>query len=269
MPPWNAAKTKIQLRYDNRIAVQRLRLLQEKKEAQAKMARRDIATHLEQRKLEKARVKVESVISEDIHVELLELLELYCELLIARFGLLEQNLREPDPGISEGVCSIIHAAPRTELKELHVLRDILMHKFGRDFAIAVMENRDGCVMKKLEYKTPPPKLVDAYLKEIAKGYGIAWTPDPEDHDDSDSGGGHKESVLPPAIEPPLLDKSKFVADDDSPKLPDILPTEDPDKSGPEPKALGSTPAPAPPRPKSPEDEFTALAKRFEALKTRR
>jgi len=26
------------------------------------------------------------------------------------------STREPDPGISEGVCSIIHAAPRTELK---------------------------------------------------------------------------------------------------------------------------------------------------------
>ena len=43
-----------------RIAVQRLRNLQEKKEAQAKVARRDIAMLLEQRKVEKARVKVET-----------------------------------------------------------------------------------------------------------------------------------------------------------------------------------------------------------------
>lgn len=32
-----------------------------------------------------------TVIHEDINVELLELLELYCELLLARFGLLEQK----------------------------------------------------------------------------------------------------------------------------------------------------------------------------------
>ena len=32
-----------------------------------------------------------AVINEDIYVELLELLELYCELLIARFGLLDQK----------------------------------------------------------------------------------------------------------------------------------------------------------------------------------
>ena len=88
--------------------MQRLRTLQEKKEAQAKAARRDIATLLERGKIETARVKVESsnsyfillsvprflqhfpiVINEDIYLELLELLELYCELLIARFGLVE------------------------------------------------------------------------------------------------------------------------------------------------------------------------------------
>jgi len=88
--------------------VQRLRTLQEKKEAHAKAARRDIAMLLERGKTETARIKVESsnssaisrwyplltvlffvVINEDIHLELLELLELYCELLVARFGLVE------------------------------------------------------------------------------------------------------------------------------------------------------------------------------------
>ena len=90
--------------------MQRLRTLQEKKEAQAKGARRDIAMLLERGKAETARIKVESsnsessfisrwypfltvlfsvVINEDIHLELLELMELYCELLIARFGLVE------------------------------------------------------------------------------------------------------------------------------------------------------------------------------------
>lgn len=34
----------------------------------------------------------------------------------------------PDPSISDAVCAIIYAAPRTELKELHQLREILMHK---------------------------------------------------------------------------------------------------------------------------------------------
>ena len=64
-------------------------MLQEKKEALAKSARRDIATLVERGKLETARLRVEQSIHEDIHVELLELLEMYCELLLARFGILE------------------------------------------------------------------------------------------------------------------------------------------------------------------------------------
>jgi len=70
---------------------------------------------------------------EDLMCELLELLELFCEVLLARFGLLETIKlvlfplstlevpdlssrrcvdREIDPGVSEAVASIIHAAPR-------------------------------------------------------------------------------------------------------------------------------------------------------------
>ena len=95
--------------------MQRLRTLQEKKAAQAKASRRDIALLLEKGKTETARIKVENsthqtsfarsfigllqtlltkwtaVINEDIYIELLELLELYCELLLARFGLLDQK----------------------------------------------------------------------------------------------------------------------------------------------------------------------------------
>jgi hypothetical protein len=42
------------------LSVQRLRILQQKKEAQAKASRRDIATLLERGKIETARVKVEN-----------------------------------------------------------------------------------------------------------------------------------------------------------------------------------------------------------------
>ena len=73
-----------------------------------------------------------------------------------------------------------------------------MHKYGREFSLGAMENRDSCVsdrvrlldtdrgltsdlipskvMKKLVLSTPPPELVDAYLFEIAKGYGVSWNP---------------------------------------------------------------------------------------------
>lgn len=40
--------------------------------------------------------------------------------------------------------------------------------------------------------TPPPALVDAYLSEIAKGYGVPWSPPkPDDVNDDNAEGGVK------------------------------------------------------------------------------
>ena len=43
---------------------------------------------------------------------------------------------------SDPICSDL-------MLELHVLRDILMHKYGREFSITVMENVDGCVNERV------------------------------------------------------------------------------------------------------------------------
>lgn len=78
---------------------------------------------------------------------------------------------------------------------------MLMRKFGREFSIGVMENREGCVsdrvMSKLKLNMPSAELVDAYLYEIAKGYGVKWVPPSRDQvkgagdDNGDSGGDQK------------------------------------------------------------------------------
>ncbi|KAG8931921.1 hypothetical protein FRC02_001943 [Tulasnella sp. 418] len=269
MVQWNSTRTKVQLR----LAVQRLRMLQEKQAALAKKARRDIATLIEKGRIETARLRVETMINEDIHIELLELLELYCELIIARFGILELSSREPDPAVSEGVCSIIHAAPRTELKELHVLREMLMHKFGREFSIAVMENRDSCVservMNKLAINTPSPELVDAYLVEIAKAYSVDWKPITKDDFKDDNEGGGGGGIQEKELEPPLLAEPSVKRDDaTSPtaKLPDLPPTEEEQEKRPSRKdsqTKASTQGGD-----AEDDDFDVLVKRFAALKKR-
>jgi vacuolar protein sorting-associated protein IST1 len=109
-----------------KMSVNRLRLMQQKQTALAKQARRELAQLLDQGKEESARIRVENIIREDLFVEMLEILELYCELLLARFGLLEQmyspdltdSRKECDPGLEEAVKTIIYAAPRSESKEL-------------------------------------------------------------------------------------------------------------------------------------------------------
>lgn len=88
MPPptaWTPARARIQLK----LSIQRTRILATKKSQLAKTTRREIANLLDKGKVESARIKVEGIMQEDLMCELLELLELFCEVLLARFGLLE------------------------------------------------------------------------------------------------------------------------------------------------------------------------------------
>lgn len=88
MPPpaaWTPARARIQLK----LSIQRTRVLATKKSQLAKSTRREIANLLDKGKVESARIKVEGIMQEDLMCELLELLELFCEVLLARFGLLE------------------------------------------------------------------------------------------------------------------------------------------------------------------------------------
>ncbi|KAI9783944.1 MAG: hypothetical protein M1839_002889 [Geoglossum umbratile] len=187
------SKLKVQLK----LAISRLRMVQQKETALAKQQRRAMAHLLEIGKEESARIRVENIIREELNVELLEILELYCELLLARIGLLEG--KECDPGLEEAVKSIIYAAPRTDVRELQQARTLLVEKFGKEFALQAVDNSDGMVaervLQKLKVEPPPQTLVTGYLREIARTYNIDWPkgekaqPEPPQHDpdtDSDS-----------------------------------------------------------------------------------
>jgi vacuolar protein sorting-associated protein IST1 len=81
---FNPTKTKVQLK----LALNRLDLLQKKKTVLNQNARKEIAQLLKLEKLDSATVRVENIIREDFLVEGLELLQLYVDVLIARFGLI-------------------------------------------------------------------------------------------------------------------------------------------------------------------------------------
>jgi vacuolar protein sorting-associated protein IST1 len=199
-------------------------MTQQKDSAIAKQQRRSMAQLLEEKKLESARIRVENIIRSDITTELHEILELYCELLIARSQLLDTNTHsglktskgeeQVDPGLEEAVRSIIYAAPRTDIKELHQARALLIEKFGKDFALSAMEGEGVAerVLKKLKVDTPSQELVDKYLRLIAETYNVRFPGDPppktsddedegedEEEDDDEGSGGQKV----PALEAPL------------------------------------------------------------------
>ncbi|CAG9799422.1 unnamed protein product [Chironomus riparius] len=176
-PNYNKLKTNL------RLAVNRLKLLEKKKTETNQKARKEIADFLEIQKPDRARIRVEHIIREDYLVEAMEILEMFCDLLLARFGLITQ-LKELDEGISEAVSSIIWVAPRlqADVAELKIISDMLTAKYGKPYS-------DSCrasippsnVSEKLQHKmsiqAPPKLLVEKYLIEIAKIFNIDYEPD--------------------------------------------------------------------------------------------
>ncbi|KAM7217029.1 Regulator of Vps4 activity in the MVB pathway domain containing protein [Rhypophila decipiens] len=212
------AKVKVQLK----LAIARLRMVQKRDEALSKNQRRVMAQLLEVGKIDSARIRVENIIRSDITTELHEILELYCELVLARAGLLEAPTC--DPGLEEAVKSIIYAAPKTEIKELHQVRVIFAEKFGKEFVLQAMENTDGKVsekvVKKLSVTPPKEELIVGYLEEIAKAYGVNWPKkaredlgdappeflDGDDDDENPSGGQAQKNLEDPIVADGAKDK---------------------------------------------------------------
>ena len=116
--------------------------------------------------------------------------------------------KECDPGLEEAIKSIIYAAPRTDVKELQQARQLLVEKYGKEFALEAIENSDGKVaervLKKLRVDPPGQELVTLYLKEIARTYGVAWPKEDDSKiktNDEDDDPSHGQAVK--ILEEPL------------------------------------------------------------------
>lgn len=196
-PPILPSKFKTSLK----MAISKLQFIQEKKVALTKQQRRQLADLLNQGKESSAKIRVENIIRDDIYIELLEYLELYCELVLARISLII-DATECDESLLESVSSIIYSANHTELKEVTQVKELLIHKFGIEFGKKAVENTDGHVPEKIlkRCKVPPPleELVNLYLCEIAKAYSAPYSglkdlvPETnDDNDDDEPSGGEK------------------------------------------------------------------------------
>ncbi|KAM3716918.1 IST1 [Dirofilaria immitis] len=174
------------LKTNLRLAINRLKLLEKKKTEMALKSRTEIADFIANHKEDRARIRVEHIIREDFLVEAYELLEMYCDLILARFGLIQQ-MKQLDDGIAEAVINILWAAPRvaTDVSEFRVINDQLTMKYGKTFAEAARNNQleypakvSSKLIAKLSVQAPPKLLVERYMIEIAKSAGIPFTPDP-------------------------------------------------------------------------------------------
>jgi len=171
------------LKTNLRLCINRLKLLEKKKSEMAMKSRKEIADYMQAGKLERAKIRVEHIIREDYMVEAMEVLEMYCDLLLARFGLIQQ-MKTLDDGLAEAISSIIWVSPRlqADVQELKVVADQFAAKYGKPYAQACKENAVGTVsvklMHKLSVQAPPKITVEKYLIEIARYYNVEYEPDP-------------------------------------------------------------------------------------------
>lgn len=163
---WSSGPNYSKLKTNLRLAVTRLKLLEKKKTELALKSRKEIADYLVAGKLERAKIRVEQIIREDYLVEAMEVVEMYCELLLGRFGLLQQ-MKELDDGIAEPVSSLLWVAPRlqSDVEELRIIADILATKYGKEFTemarTATGEHKvSEKLMHKLALQAPPKLLVE-------------------------------------------------------------------------------------------------------------
>lgn len=89
--PWMFIFNRISEKAQLRLTSQRLGQLQEKKDSQASITRRDIATLLQQGNVGLARAKAQKLISEDSIGDLLEILELHLGIVLEHVQELDQQ----------------------------------------------------------------------------------------------------------------------------------------------------------------------------------
>ncbi|KAL5242814.1 hypothetical protein ACI65C_010224 [Semiaphis heraclei] len=170
------------LKTNLRLALNRLKLLEKKKTELAQKARKEIADMVAAGKSERAKIRVEHIIREDYFVEALEIVEMFCDALLSRFGLLQQS-KVLDSSLQESVSSLLWVAPhiQADVSEMKVISDQLTQKFGKKYTEACRSENMDTVSEKLKHKLslrPPPKiLVEKYLIEISKNYNVPYEPD--------------------------------------------------------------------------------------------
>ncbi|KAM7260755.1 hypothetical protein ACFE04_026230 [Oxalis oulophora] len=172
---FNASKCKTAAK----MTVARIKLLRNKREVVVRQMRRDIALLLHSGQASTARIRVEHVIREQNIMAANEIIELFCELLVARLSIIAKQ-RECPADLKEGIASLIFATPRcSEIPELISIRNVFQKKYGKDFVSAATDLRPSCgvnrlLIDKLSVKAPTGEVKLKVMKEIAKEHQVEW-----------------------------------------------------------------------------------------------
>ncbi|GMP83316.1 hypothetical protein CsSME_00037274 [Camellia sinensis var. sinensis] len=161
------------------LAISRFKLLQNKRDRQLKLMRREIAQFLQAGQEAIARIRVEHVIREQNIWAAYEILEMFCEFVLARVPILDSQ-RECPSELREAVASIIFAGPRcSDVPDLLHVRNLFAAKYGKEFISAASELRpdtsvNRTIVEKLSVSAPSVEIKLNVLKDIAQEYNVEW-----------------------------------------------------------------------------------------------
>lgn len=154
------------------LALSRLAVLKNLRQVKFSQARSDVLQLLQLGHHERALLRVEQVIKEQNMLDVLVMIERYCNLVIERVHLIEQERVCPDE-LREATSSLLYAASRCgDFPELQEIRTVLTSRFGKEFAARAIEVRNNCgvnltMMQKLSTRMPVLEIRVKVLKEIA------------------------------------------------------------------------------------------------------
>ncbi|RLM92363.1 uncharacterized protein C2845_PM08G23280 [Panicum miliaceum] len=164
-----------------RMAVARIKLLRNRKEVQVRQMRREVAQLLEANQDMTARIRVEHVIREEKFMQAYDLIEVYCELIVARLSIIDSQKACPID-LKEAIASVIFASMRcSDVTELADVRKQFTSKYGKEFATAALEVRpdsgvNRLVIEKLSAGAPDVQTKIKTLTSIAEEHSIKWEP---------------------------------------------------------------------------------------------
>ncbi|CAO1945584.1 unnamed protein product [Urochloa humidicola] len=154
-------------------------LLRNRRELQLINMRKEMVQYLQTGQESIARIRVEHIIREQNILAAYEIVELFCEFVLARVPIVEVQ-KECPLELREAISSIIFASGRcSDLPELMHLRNLFTTKYGKEFVAGAMELRpdsgvNRTIIEKLSVKAPSGESKLKVLKAIAREYNVEW-----------------------------------------------------------------------------------------------
>ncbi|CAI0552484.1 unnamed protein product [Linum tenue] len=160
------------------LAVSRLAIFKNQRQVKLNHARSDVVDLLRLGHHDRALLRVEHVVREQGMLEVYATMEDYCNLLVERLHLIEQESVCPDE-LKEAISSLLFASSRCgDFPELQEIRLLLTSRYGKEFAAGAVELRNNCgvshrMIQKMSTRQPDRETRIKLLREIAAENNIA------------------------------------------------------------------------------------------------